>query len=249
MSNDPSEIPVQPAPLGYDLPNLAQHLSGAAPVRIVALGSSTTAGRGDVVAYPYRLEALLRVQHQSPMIDVLNRGISGQEAPDEFDRLERDVIAENPCLVIWQFGTNSVWQSPAGHPPSLSDTIAAVKKGIIRLRQVGTTDIILMDVQYAPAMLTPAKIDATHAMASAIGKLAGELDVNLFRRFDMMKAWYEVEQISFDQIVDPKDDARLHDSDWTTRRMAGALNLVISNVIAKGQVPAPACSSTDHKAS
>ncbi len=217
MSNDPSQIPVQPAPLDFDLPKLAERLKGAGPVSIVALGSSTTAGRGDIVAYPYRLEALLRAQHPPPlMIDVLNRGISGQEAPAEFDRLEQDVIAENPCLVIWQFGTNSVWQGPADHPPSLTDTIAAVKKGIVRLRQIGNTDIVLMDLQYAPAMLTPAKIG------------------------DMMKAWHEVEQISFDQIVDPKDDKRLHDSDWTTQRMAGAMNLVISAALAKSQIPAPA---------
>jgi lysophospholipase L1-like esterase len=240
MSNDPSQIPVQPASLDFDLPKLAESLKGADPVRIVALGSSTTAGRGDIVAYPYRLEALLRAQHPPPlMIDVLNRGVSGQEAPAEFDRLGQDVIAENPCLVIWQFGTNSVWQGPADHPPSLIDTIAAVKKGIVRLRQIGNIDIVLMDLQYAPAMLTPAKIGDTNAMVSAISKLSGDLSVNLFRRFDMMKAWHEVEQISFDQIVDPKDDKRLHDSDWTTQRMAGALNLVIAAAVAKSQTPPP----------
>jgi hypothetical protein len=220
MSNDPSQIPVQPAPLDFDLPKLAERLKGAGAVKIVALGSSTTAGRGDVVAYPYRLEA--------------------QEAPVEFDRLETDVIAENPCLVIWQFGTNSIWQGSADHPPSLSDTIAAVKKGIMRLRQIGSIDIVLMDLQYSPAMLTPAKIADTNAMVSAISQLACDLSVNLFRRFEMMKAWHEVEQISFDQIVDPKDDKRLHDSDWTTQRMAGALNLVIAAAVAKSQTPPPA---------
>lgn len=88
-------------------------------------------------------------------------------------------------------------------------------------------------------MLTPAKIGDTNAMVSAISKLSGDLSVNLFRRFDMMKAWHEVEQISFDQIVDPKDDKRLHDSDWTTQRMAGALNLVIAAAVAKSQTPPP----------
>jgi lysophospholipase L1-like esterase len=241
MSNDLSQIPVQPAPLDFDLPKLAERLKSAGLVKIVALGSSTTAGRGDVVAYPYRLEALLRAQHPAPlMIDVVNRGVSGQEAPVEFDRLETDVIAENPCLVIWQFGTNSVWQGPPDRPPSLSDTIAAVKKGIMRLRQIGSIDIVLMDLQYSPAMLTPAKIADTNAMVSAISQLAGDLSVNLFRRFEMMKAWHEVEQISFDQMVYPKDDKRLHDSDWTTQRMAGALNLVIAAAVAKSQTPPPA---------
>ena len=56
------------------------------------------------MAYPYRLESLLRLQYPDLMIDVLNRGIGGQESPKEFERLERDVIAEQPDLVIWQSG-------------------------------------------------------------------------------------------------------------------------------------------------
>ena len=44
------------------------------------------------------------------MIDVLNRGIGGQEAPEELSRFESDVIAEAPALVIWQVGTNAVYR-------------------------------------------------------------------------------------------------------------------------------------------
>ncbi len=45
------------------------------------------------------------------MIDVLNRGMGGQEAPiDELARFEPDVIGEAPALVIWQVGTNAVFR-------------------------------------------------------------------------------------------------------------------------------------------
>ena len=44
------------------------------------------------------------------MIDVLNRGIGGQEAPSELSRFEPDVLAELPALVIWQVGTNAVFR-------------------------------------------------------------------------------------------------------------------------------------------
>ena len=44
------------------------------------------------------------------MIDVLNRGIGGQEAPSELSRFEPDVLAEAPALVIWQVGTNAVFR-------------------------------------------------------------------------------------------------------------------------------------------
>src|ERR1700739_4926489 len=148
MNSSPPEIPVQPAPFNWDLPNLAKAINAASGVRIVALGSSTTAGEGGIVAYPYRLEAILRNTYANPRIDVVNRGVGGEEAPKERDRLARDVIDEKPSLVIWQMGTNAVWQSKEDNPPSHEETIAALRDGIRRIREAGSIDIILMDPQY-----------------------------------------------------------------------------------------------------
>jgi hypothetical protein len=199
MNSSPPQIPVQPAPLEPGLPNLAKAIGGTNAVKIVALGSSTMEGEGGIVAFPYRLEAALRQTYldrhpnQRRMIDVLNRGIGGEEAPSEFKRMEGDVIAESPSLVIWQLGTNSVWQGPdTKPPPPLQDeTIAAVRKGIDRLYEKGDIDVILMDLQYVPAVLTPATCKAANDMVSAIAEVSSEKKVNLFRRFELMKAWHK----------------------------------------------------------
>ena len=87
-----------------------------------------------------------------------------------------------------------------------------------------------MDLQYVPALLTPAKKDKASAMVEAIGKLAQDAGVNVFRRFAFMKGLYEVEQVSFDRMVDPADEHRLHDSDWATHRVAWAMKLAIVSV-------------------
>jgi lysophospholipase L1-like esterase len=240
MPTDASEPLSQPPPFAYPLTNLAARLRLAErpPVKIVTLGSSTTAGEGNIVAYPYRLEALLRAKYapQSqphPMIDLLNRGIGGEEAPQEFARLEADVVAEQPSLVIWQVGTNAVWQPPDQHPPSLAKTIGAVQDGIALLRQACRTDIILMDPQYTPAMLTPEKIAATRAMVDAIAKLADEVKVNLFRRFALMRRWHEVENVPISLLVDPTDSSRLHDSDWATQLLTQLLMDQIADAVAR----------------
>jgi lysophospholipase L1-like esterase len=231
MNSSPPEIPVQPAPLQWDLPNLTKAINAAGGVRIVALGSSTTAGEGGIVAYPYRLEAALRERYANPRIDVLNRGAGGEEAPKERDRIVRDVIDEQPNLVIWQMGTNAVWQSKQDHPPSHDQTIAALRDGIRQIRKPGSIDIILMDPQYVPAMLTKATRAATNRMVSAIAGVSRKERVNLFRRFELMKGWHEVENISFDRMVDPGDDKRLHDSDWATQRLTEVLaNLILARV-------------------
>jgi hypothetical protein len=244
MNSSPKQIPVQPAPLEPGLANLARAMRGTKAVKIVTLGSSTMEGEGHIVAFPYRLEAALRQTYldkhsnQRRMIDVINRGIGGEEAPSEFERMEGDVIAENPHLVIWQLGTNSVWQDPDNKPlppPPRDETIAALRKGIDRLYENGDIDVILMDLQYVPAVLTPATCKAANDMVSAIAEVAFEKKVNLFRRFELMKAWHELEGTSFDTMVDPTDPDRLHDSDWATQRLVGALNQIIWAAIDKAQ--------------
>jgi lysophospholipase L1-like esterase len=87
-------------------------------IKIAAIGSSTTAGEGGIVPYPHRLESALRSRCPGRNFDVLNRGVGGEEAPDELRRMQTDAIAERPSVVIWQVGTNgkcrtsSRWQRP-----------------------------------------------------------------------------------------------------------------------------------------
>ena len=198
-------------------------------------------GEGGIAAFPYRLEAVLRDNYDNRRIDVVNRGIGGEEAPKELERLQRDVLDDQPSLLIWQMGTNSVWQKKEDHPPSHEQTIAALREGINRVRAKGSIDIILMDPQYVPAMLTDAVRDATDRMVAAIAEVSGLERVNLFRRFDLMKGWHDVEQISFDQMVDPSDPDRLHDSDWVTRRLTAALGDII---LARVPKPKPLSAAT-----
>ena len=233
MNTTPPQIPVKALPLEHDLTNFATRLEGTGPIRMVALGSSSTAGEGDIPPYPHRLEMLLRASLSNRWIDVLNRGLGGEEAPKECKRIASDVLTENPCLVIWQIGTNCVWQSAPDNPPSQDETIAELTRGIDLLRQSGTIDIVLMDLQYLPAVLTPATIDASNAMVEAIAGVARSKSVNLFRRFDLMKRWHDIGRVPFDRMVDPTDSARLHQSEWATGMVATALRDVILDKVVK----------------
>jgi len=239
MNSTPPAIPVLPAPLAHGLRNLARSVNcdkPSKPTRIVALGSSSTAGEGKIVPYPHRLEMQLRntysKQDSRPyhMIDVINRGIGGEEAPKERQRL-KDVLKEEPCLVIWQIGTNSVWQSAADDPPPLDETISELRSGIEELKDVGNIDIILMDLQYVPALLTPVTLASTNKMVLAISDVAQQMQVNLFQRFKLMKAWHEIARISLDQMVNPDDPYRLHQSDWATQAITEKLHDVICDAV------------------
>jgi hypothetical protein len=130
MANQPNpNIPTYPAAFRHPLSHLAEQMSGSGPIKIVAIGSSTTAGEGGVVAYPYRLEEALRAKYQERIVDVLHRGKSGEEVRAELSCLEADVVREKPALAISQVGTNAVWKSC-----DLDDTAAAISDGLELLR-------------------------------------------------------------------------------------------------------------------
>ncbi len=233
MTDQPNRyIPARAFAFQYPLVNFSRRLKAPGTIKIVAIGSSSTAGEGDIVPYPYRLEVALRDKYKNRMIDVLNRGIGGQEASEEFLRMREHVIAEAPALTIWQVGANAVWQ--AGH--DLDDVAASIKEGL-KLLATASTDVVIMDLQYAPAVLTDDKIDATHRMLSLITEIAAAARVNAFRRFDLMRRWVELERRSFDTIIDPADDDRLHQSDYSARRIGYELSEAIAAAAARTDWP------------
>lgn len=231
MAFDPLEFPVNAAPFEQPLINFALRLK-AAQVKVVAIGSSTTAGEGGIAPYPQRLLADLRIIFPKSNIDVVNRGVGGEDAPLELLRFQHDVFDLKPDLVIWQVGTNSVWQ-PGG--PSFEDTTKAIRDGVDRLLGAKGIDVILMDLQYVPAVLTPAMKDRAIEMVAAISEIAHAKGVNVFRRFELMQRWHDVAAISFDRMVDPGDDTRLHASDWTTDKMTWQLTSAIDAAVKKAQ--------------
>ena len=76
MADAPSTaIPAKPAAFQHPMPALSGRLAGVGAIKIVAIGSSTTTGEGDIVPYPQRLENVLRLRYLGRNFDVLNRGV------------------------------------------------------------------------------------------------------------------------------------------------------------------------------
>jgi hypothetical protein len=227
MTDTPPEIdvPAEFTSFKYPLPHLAKALQGKGPVRIVAMGSSSTAGRWDVVPYPHRLELYLRAHYQDHFpdlrIDVLNRGKGGEEAIEELGRFDIDIFAERPSLVIWQVGTNAVFHKE-DKKYDLDKVAAAISAGLARLREQ-PMDVLLIDPQYVTAMLLDSRADDSARMVSLISTEAEKAEVNVFRRWALMRHWHVHNHVSFERMLDPTDPDKLHQSDWSTFRFSVAL--------------------------
>jgi acyl-CoA thioesterase I len=206
------------------LPRTARLLVSGEPIKIVALGSSSTFGAGastSAASYPSRLAEELARHFPGHEIKVLNRGVNGDEAADMLARLDRAVIAEKPDLVLWQVGTNSVLRDKAVLPHA-----SLLHEGLARLKATGA-DVVLIDPQYAPRVIAKPNIDG---MVSLIATAAKAEHVSRFRRFDLMRHWYETERLPFETFVSPDG---LHMNDWSYACLAKALGMAIAEAASR----------------
>jgi len=234
MTHSPPAVdfPESIVTLKRELPNFFKALRANGPVRIVAMGSSSTAGRGDdVVPYPARLEMYLRWEYQARFpdmrLDVLNRGKGGQEAPEERQRFQKDIFDVEPALVIWQVGTNAVF-----HNYDIKTVAEEIDKGLSELSGK-KFDVMLMDSQYSTAMLKDDKADASEQMMSLIAAAAEKFEINLFRRWALMRHWHIHNNVQLADMVDPSDGDQLHQSDWSMMQVSKALFGSIKDVLTK----------------
>ena len=206
------------------LPRVGFRLASGVPIRIVAIGSSSTAGAGassPAASYPSRLEGELRLHFPGHDLTVLNRGVNGEEAPDMLARFESGVIPEHPHLVLWQVGTNSLLRDRP-----LDAAAQVLHQGIARLKAVHA-DIVVVDPQFAPRVIAKSDVEPEVALLAAVAKRE---NVGFFDRFALMRYWHEAKGLPFDAFVSPDG---LHMNDWGYACFAKSLGVAIADAASR----------------
>jgi isoamyl acetate esterase len=110
--------------------------------RIVVRGDSITELGVRPKGYVTLIKNALAEKHKDLGIEVIGAGISGNKVPDLQRRLDRDVIAKKPTLVVIYIGINDVWHSemnpPRGTPKDkfedgLKEIIGKIKAAGVRV--------------------------------------------------------------------------------------------------------------------
>jgi lysophospholipase L1-like esterase len=163
------------------LPHLAAALQGRKTVRVLAIGSSSTAGYGASSpshSYPAQFEAILERAFKGLDVVIVNRGVSGEVAARTAERLKMQVAQEQPDVVLWQVGTNDA----LARVP-VEDFTTVVRDTLHWLKEHGI-DTVLVGLQYAPALSRDGYYTEIRA---ALRNLAATENVLLVRRFDAME--------------------------------------------------------------
>ena len=210
------------------LPAVTAKLEHKQPVRILAIGSSSTYGIGASTrshTYPSQLEGLLRVALKDVDVQVVNRGVSGEVARNTALRIRSEVALNSFDLVLWQLGTNDALTRVS--PDDFTDT---VDDTIDWLRDNGV-DVVLVGLQYTAKL---ARDDNYVAIRQALQKIVVDKKVPFVRRYEAMQF---IARARANQQMMAGDDFHLNDLGY--RCMAEHVaNAVVTDLFVKRFRPA-----------
>ncbi|QRM31226.1 SGNH/GDSL hydrolase family protein [Microvirga sp. VF16] len=174
--------PVFSGPTGLE--RVASRLRHHEPVRVLAIGSSSTQGIGASspdFSYPAQLQADLTRMGKGT-VTVENAGKGGETISETVGRLEAALKSSKPDLVIWQVGTNDAIK---GGDEARFSTL--LRQGIDAAQALGV-EVVLVDQQYYPAIKD---LNRYERFVSLVGATAAAEQVPVFSRYALMKGWGE----------------------------------------------------------
>jgi len=112
--------------------------------RIVFLGDSITAAGVSPKGYVTLIKKALGEKRKDLDIEILGAGVSGNKVPDLERRLNRDVLARKPTLVVIYIGINDVWHGEKDPAKGTSkEKFEAGLKGIVGKIQAAGARVLL----------------------------------------------------------------------------------------------------------
>ena len=214
--------PTDPSPpkvtrgLGRQLPRLGRALRATHTAKVLAIGSSSTAGVGassPARTYTARMEVDLEKALAGTDFDVVTHGLGGEVAQGAADRMKREVEEVKPDLVIWQVGTNDAFRHVAidSFKNCLRKTLAWLKEQQI--------DVILINPQYGDQLVKDAYYED---MVNAIAEVAREAEVLLVDRFQSMK---NLQREHRDRVYLSADNLHMNDEGYRclAEQLAGTI--------------------------
>lgn len=162
----------------------------AGRLTILAIGSSSIEGVGASrveLGFVPLLQADLQERLTGVDIAVINRGRGGETAWETANRLEAEIAAYQPDLVIWQIGTNDILRARPW-----SAIVSDLYRGSAILGRAGV-DVLLIDPQRLPedadnvnfGKLNP-PLEETARLIALEGSRIGYA---VQRRFEAMRSW------------------------------------------------------------
>lgn len=171
-----------------------QDIYNQAPVTVAFLGDSVTQGCFECYmkseaavetvfdyksAYSTRVRELLNLLYPNVQVNIINSGISGDNAKNGLSRMERDVFPYSPDLVVASFGLNDAACGGMEGLPAYAETIGKIFE---KLKEKNIEGIFLTQNFMCTHTSPHLKEDIFKRLAATFAKVQNE---------GVLKAYYE----------------------------------------------------------
>jgi lysophospholipase L1-like esterase len=135
------------------------------PMRVVFFGDSITEAGARPGGFIMKMQDALNQKGLASQYELLGAGVSGNKVYDLYLRMEEDVMAKNPDLVVIWIGVNDVWHKQLSGTGTDPDKFEKFYQAIIQKLQAKNIKLILC----TPAAIGE-KIDFTNPQDGDLNK-------------------------------------------------------------------------------
>lgn len=114
-------------------------MSAAKPTRVVFFGDSITQAGIKPGGYIDRLKTMLPTEHY----ELLGAGIGGNKIYDLFLRMDDDVLAQKPDVVVVWVGVNDVWHKATSGTGTDPDKFVKFYEAVVKKLQAANVRVVL----------------------------------------------------------------------------------------------------------
>ena len=125
------------------LPLLLAFTAPTKPIRVVFFGDSITEAGVTPGGYITRIQAIIGQQNRAAEYDLVGKGIGGNKVYDLFLRLEEDVLALKPDVVVIYIGVNDVWHKSTFGTGTDPDKFVKFYEALIRKIRAGGSRVVV----------------------------------------------------------------------------------------------------------
>lgn len=111
--------------------------------RVVFFGDSITAAGAKPGGYILKLDSMLALQGKAEQYELVGAGISGNKVYDLYLRMEEDVLAKEPDIVVIYIGVNDVWHKRTSGTGTDPDKFEKFYQAIINKLKAKNITVIL----------------------------------------------------------------------------------------------------------
>ena len=125
------------------LPLLLAFTAPTKPIRVIFFGDSITEAGVRPGGYIVKMQEMLAKQNRAADYELIGKGIGGNKVYDLYLRMEDDVLALKPDVVVIYIGVNDVWHKSSSGTGTDAPKFVKFYEALIRKIQAGGSKVIL----------------------------------------------------------------------------------------------------------